>query len=170
MIDGPYIFERDIVGGLKDGKGTFFLNVSLPPSCIFWSYSRGKLMDRVRIMIVSIIMLMIFDIWIHCMSKSSLYLVFLHVISFSSFSSFLSFKNSFFSRSTTRVGGRLMIRGHTIASHTWSHTDMTTLSYEQLHDELAKVEQALIRILGKKPLYVCPCLLPLLSTISSRVG
>jgi peptidoglycan/xylan/chitin deacetylase (PgdA/CDA1 family) len=48
-----------------------------------------------------------------------------------------------------------MTRGHTIASHTWSHADMTTLSYEQLHDELARVEQALIRILGKKPLYVC---------------
>jgi len=27
MIDGPYVFERDIVGRLKGGKGTFFLNV-----------------------------------------------------------------------------------------------------------------------------------------------
>jgi len=27
MIDGPYVFERDIVGSLKGGKGTFFLNV-----------------------------------------------------------------------------------------------------------------------------------------------
>ena len=95
MVDGPYIFERDIVGGLKGGKGTFFLNVSLPPSCISWSYSRRELMDRVRIMIVSIIMWMILDIWIHCMSMSPLYLVFLHAIPSLPSNSFLSFENSF---------------------------------------------------------------------------
>ena len=46
------------------------------------------------------------------------------------------------------------IRGHTLGSHTWSHPDMTTLNRDQIHNELWRVEQAFIRILGKKPLYV----------------
>jgi hypothetical protein len=31
---------------------------------------------------------------------------------------------------------------------------MTTLTYDEIHDELYRVEEAFIRILGKKPLYV----------------
>lgn len=49
---------------------------------------------------------------------------------------------------------RLMGRQHTLGSHTWSHKDLTTLSYDELHDEFWRVEEAFIRILGKKPLYV----------------
>lgn len=47
---------------------------------------------------------------------------------------------------------------------------MTTLSYDEIHDELYRVEEAFIRILGKKPLYVSPLLLTLplwSSTISN---
>lgn len=73
MIDGPYIFERDILGGLKGGKGTFFLNVSFHHSSIFPLCPRRELMTRVRIMIVSIIMWMMSDIWIHSMSPPTLY-------------------------------------------------------------------------------------------------
>jgi hypothetical protein len=44
---------------------------------------------------------------------------------------------------------------------------MTTLSYDELHDELWRVEEAFIRILGKKPLYVSFLTLPgMLGTIS----
>lgn len=50
----------------------------------------------------------------------------------------------------------LIIRQHTLGSHTWSHKDLTTLSYDELHDEFWRVEEAFIRILGKKPLYVSP--------------
>jgi beta-galactosidase GanA len=39
---------------------------------------------------------------------------------------------------------------------------MTTLSYDELHDELWRVEEAFIRILGKKPLYVCLSTSPLM--------
>ena len=46
--------------------------------------------------------------------------------------------------------------GHTLGSHTWSHADITTLSRDQLHAELEKVEQAFIKILGVKPLYFRP--------------
>jgi hypothetical protein len=42
MIDGPYIFERDIMGGLRGGKGTFFLNVSASPLLhLFVVYKEG---------------------------------------------------------------------------------------------------------------------------------
>jgi hypothetical protein len=47
---------------------------------------------------------------------------------------------------------------------------MTTLSYDEIHDELYRVEEAFIRILGKKPLYVSPLSLTLpfsSSTISN---
>lgn len=48
------------------------------------------------------------------------------------------------------------VRQHTLGSHTWSHPDLTSLSYDQIHTELAKVEDAFIKILGLKPLYFRP--------------
>ncbi|KAJ9099381.1 hypothetical protein QFC20_005734 [Naganishia adeliensis] len=47
-------------------------------------------------------------------------------------------------------------QGHTLGSHGWSHKDMTTLSWDQIHDELWRVEQAFERILGKRPIYFRP--------------
>lgn len=44
-------------------------------------------------------------------------------------------------------------QGMTIGSHSWSHKDMTTLNWNQIHDELWRVEEAMIRILGKVSLY-----------------
>ncbi|KAI5449808.1 hypothetical protein NCC49_004020 [Naganishia albida] len=41
--------------------------------------------------------------------------------------------------------------GHTLGSHGWSHKDMTTLSWDEIHDELWRVEEAFTRILGLKP-------------------
>ena len=41
--------------------------------------------------------------------------------------------------------------GHVMASHTWSHADITKLSESELHTELEKVEVALKKILGIKP-------------------
>ncbi|OCF35058.1 deacetylase [Kwoniella heveanensis CBS 569] len=46
--------------------------------------------------------------------------------------------------------------GHTLGSHTWSHKDLTTLSEGEIHEELEKVENAFIKILGLKPLYFRP--------------
>nr|8HE1_A Chain A, Chitin deacetylase [Puccinia striiformis f. sp. tritici]8HE2_A Chain A, Chitin deacetylase [Puccinia striiformis f. sp. tritici]8HE4_A Chain A, Chitin deacetylase [Puccinia striiformis f. sp. tritici]8HF9_A Chain A, Chitin deacetylase [Puccinia striiformis f. sp. tritici] len=46
--------------------------------------------------------------------------------------------------------------GHFIASHTWSHVHMNQGTYEQLSHQLELVEQAMIRILGVKPLYMRP--------------
>eukprot|EP00919_Chromeraceae_sp_WS-2016_P061637 GHVR01146152.1.p1 GENE.GHVR01146152.1~~GHVR01146152.1.p1 ORF type:complete len:159 (-),score=1.22 GHVR01146152.1:104-580(-) len=46
--------------------------------------------------------------------------------------------------------------GHMVASHTWSHTDLTTLSSPDIHDEMRKVETALHRIAGVKPAFMRP--------------
>jgi len=45
---------------------------------------------------------------------------------------------------------------HTLGSHTWSHADLTTLDEAGINDELSKVEDAFVKILGKKPLYFRP--------------
>ncbi|KAG6852876.1 hypothetical protein C0991_008456, partial [Blastosporella zonata] len=47
-------------------------------------------------------------------------------------------------------------KGHQIASHTWSHATLTALSWDQLHDEFWRVEQALSRITGAYPAFVRP--------------
>lgn len=46
--------------------------------------------------------------------------------------------------------------GHTIGSHTWSHADLARLNYNQINEELAKVEEAMIKILGVRPTYMRP--------------
>ncbi|WOO78040.1 Chitin deacetylase [Vanrija pseudolonga] len=50
----------------------------------------------------------------------------------------------------------LYAQGHTLASHTWSHPDLTKLDYNGINQELEKLETAFIRILGVKPLYFRP--------------
>lgn len=47
-------------------------------------------------------------------------------------------------------------RGHTLGSHTWSHAHLKGKSYNQISQELEKVETAFIKILGVKPLYFRP--------------
>ncbi|KAF5334503.1 hypothetical protein D9611_013831 [Ephemerocybe angulata] len=46
--------------------------------------------------------------------------------------------------------------GHQLGSHTWSHKDLTTLSWDQMHDEMWRVEQAILRITGALPAFVRP--------------
>jgi peptidoglycan/xylan/chitin deacetylase (PgdA/CDA1 family) len=47
-------------------------------------------------------------------------------------------------------------RGHQVASHTWAHKDLTTLSWDNIHDEMWKVELALQRITGATPAFMRP--------------
>ncbi|KAG8792706.1 Carbohydrate esterase 4 protein [Ceratobasidium sp. 428] len=47
-------------------------------------------------------------------------------------------------------------KGHQIASHTWAHKDLTTLTWDQVHDEMWRVEQALQRIAGVVPAFMRP--------------
>ncbi|KAJ7596380.1 carbohydrate esterase family 4 protein [Mycena floridula] len=46
--------------------------------------------------------------------------------------------------------------GHQIGSHTWAHKDLTTLSRDQIHDEMWRVELALKRIIGVVPAFMRP--------------
>ncbi|KAJ3049047.1 Carbohydrate esterase 4 protein [Rhizophlyctis rosea] len=47
-------------------------------------------------------------------------------------------------------------QGHQIGSHTWSHSDLVTLSQSQLESEISRVDTALAKILGAKPTHMRP--------------
>ncbi|KAJ8468381.1 hypothetical protein ONZ45_g17262 [Pleurotus djamor] len=47
-------------------------------------------------------------------------------------------------------------KGHQVASHTWAHKDLTTLNWDQIHDEMWRVELALQRICGVQPAFMRP--------------
>jgi len=47
-------------------------------------------------------------------------------------------------------------KGHQIASHTWSHAHLTNLTFDQLHDQFWRVEQALQKITGVVPAFARP--------------
>jgi len=46
--------------------------------------------------------------------------------------------------------------GHQLGSHTWGHLDLTTLTWDQIHDEMWRVEQALQKIVGVTPAFMRP--------------
>ncbi|KAL1924752.1 uncharacterized protein VTP21DRAFT_4406 [Calcarisporiella thermophila] len=46
--------------------------------------------------------------------------------------------------------------GHLIASHTYSHADLSTLSAEGIKKEMTQLEDALVEIIGVKPKYMRP--------------
>jgi peptidoglycan/xylan/chitin deacetylase (PgdA/CDA1 family) len=46
--------------------------------------------------------------------------------------------------------------GWTIGNHGWSHAHMGELTWDQVHNELWLVEEALTKILGLKPIYFRP--------------
>lgn len=47
-------------------------------------------------------------------------------------------------------------KGHQIASHTWSHPNLTQLSWDQIHNEMWLIEQGLLRITGAYPAFFRP--------------
>jgi len=47
-------------------------------------------------------------------------------------------------------------KGHQIASHTWAHRNLTTLTFDKIHDEMWRVEQAFQRLVGVTPAFVRP--------------
>lgn len=46
--------------------------------------------------------------------------------------------------------------GHQIASHTWTHGHVGSMSSSQLTTEMTKLEQAFVNLFGKKPAYMRP--------------
>jgi peptidoglycan/xylan/chitin deacetylase (PgdA/CDA1 family) len=47
-------------------------------------------------------------------------------------------------------------KGHQIGSHTWAHEDLTTLNWDQIHDQMWRTELAVIRITGAYPAFMRP--------------
>ena len=47
-------------------------------------------------------------------------------------------------------------QGHQVASHTWSHPDLTTLNPTQIDTEFSRIELALKRLLGVTPKFMRP--------------
>jgi peptidoglycan/xylan/chitin deacetylase (PgdA/CDA1 family) len=54
------------------------------------------------------------------------------------------------------VIARMDTEGHQIASHTWSHQDLSAITAAQRYEQMVKLEMALSNILGKFPTYVRP--------------
>ncbi|KAI5464882.1 polysaccharide deacetylase family protein [Mariannaea sp. PMI_226] len=65
---------------------------------------------------------------------------------------------------------RMVADGHQVASHTWSHPDLTTLSSAQVKSQMTKLESALVDIIGKFPTYMRPPYLTTNSKVLKTLG
>jgi len=51
---------------------------------------------------------------------------------------------------------RMVAEGHQVASHTWSHQDLSAITDAQRYDQMVKNEMAIRNIIGKYPTYMRP--------------
>ncbi|KAL6172731.1 hypothetical protein ACJQWK_01879 [Exserohilum turcicum] len=51
---------------------------------------------------------------------------------------------------------RMVAEGHQVASHTWSHQDLSAITKEQRYDQMVRNEMAITNIIGKFPTYMRP--------------
>jgi len=51
---------------------------------------------------------------------------------------------------------RMVAEGHQVASHTWSHQDLSKITDAQRYDQMVKNEMAIRNIIGKYPTYMRP--------------
>ncbi|KAL6234501.1 hypothetical protein BDW75DRAFT_251406 [Aspergillus navahoensis] len=51
---------------------------------------------------------------------------------------------------------RVVNEGHQLASHTWGHPDLTVLSYDQIVDQMTRLESAFAASVGVVPTYMRP--------------
>ena len=51
---------------------------------------------------------------------------------------------------------RMIAEGHQVASHTWSHQDLSAITPQQRKDQMVKNEMAIRNIIGKFPTYMRP--------------
>lgn len=51
---------------------------------------------------------------------------------------------------------RMYADGHQLASHTWSHQDLSAITQQQRKDQMYKLERALSNIVGFFPTYMRP--------------
>jgi len=55
-----------------------------------------------------------------------------------------------------RIIKRMDSEGHIVGTHTFSHQDLTQLSYDQIIDEMNKITEAVEKVIGKKPAFMRP--------------
>jgi peptidoglycan/xylan/chitin deacetylase (PgdA/CDA1 family) len=55
-----------------------------------------------------------------------------------------------------RIVKRMNNEGHIVGTHTYSHKDLTTLSYQQIVDDMNKITNAVYTAIGKKPAFMRP--------------
>lgn len=51
---------------------------------------------------------------------------------------------------------RMIAEGHQVGSHTWSHRDFTTIDATYTRWQMTKMEDELLRIIGRRPTYMRP--------------
>jgi peptidoglycan/xylan/chitin deacetylase (PgdA/CDA1 family) len=51
---------------------------------------------------------------------------------------------------------RMIADGHQIASHTWSHQDLSSITKAQRYEQMVKLEMAMSNVIGKFPAYMRP--------------
>jgi peptidoglycan/xylan/chitin deacetylase (PgdA/CDA1 family) len=51
---------------------------------------------------------------------------------------------------------RMLSEGHQLASHTWSHQDLSAITKAQRYEQMVKLEMAMSNIVGKFPTYMRP--------------
>ncbi|KAI4687419.1 hypothetical protein J4E81_008270 [Alternaria sp. BMP 2799] len=51
---------------------------------------------------------------------------------------------------------RMIAEGHQVASHTWSHQDLSAITSQQRYDQMVRNEMAFANIMGKFPTYMRP--------------
>jgi peptidoglycan/xylan/chitin deacetylase (PgdA/CDA1 family) len=51
---------------------------------------------------------------------------------------------------------RMAAEGHQLASHTWSHQDLSAITKAQRHEQMVRLEMAMSNIIGKFPTYMRP--------------
>lgn len=60
------------------------------------------------------------------------------------------------SKGWDKVIQRMYNNGHQVASHTWSHQDLSAISEEARRNEMLHLEAALVKIIGRFPTYMRP--------------
>jgi len=56
----------------------------------------------------------------------------------------------------SRIVKRMYNEGHVIASHTYSHNDLTQMSSQQIIEDMQKLEDAVYNAIGKRPAFMRP--------------
>ncbi|KAI5806397.1 chitin deacetylase-like protein [Peziza echinospora] len=65
---------------------------------------------------------------------------------------------------------KAFLTGHQVASHTWTHPDLTALNATTIKTEMKRTEQAIINIIGLKPTYMRPPFLATSDAMKKTIG